>query len=264
MDPPIEIEDSPDQTDYPIILVDVFNPVEIDLLKQTDEASREKRRNWVDAIWNIDSKKFPLLKYRIRYGKDPKKVVWKQQKVADILRKHFSVLKVVKETKEPTPSVTIKKEVDPTPPPCQLAVEMEAYDAEFRKTYSYPVGKPTSQEQDIKPSLKRKFTSSTGRADSKSPPANFKRKIEVSRSESEPDNPKIVLEPSDDEEQVDYRKTYVFPEDTSVTDPNKPCSSKTGLRMTVETSSCKRKVQSVEAFSTSDHPPPPPHPPPQR
>ena len=83
MDPPIEIQDSPDQRDYPIILVDVFNPVEIDLPKQTDEDSKNKRKNWVDAIWNIDKRKFPLLRYRIRFCKDPPKgsVVWKQQKV---------------------------------------------------------------------------------------------------------------------------------------------------------------------------------------
>ena len=252
MDPPIEIEDSPDQTDYPIILVDVFKPVKIDLPIQTDEASREKRRNWVDNIWNIDSKKFPLLKYRIRHGKDPKKdsVVWKQQKVADILRKHFSGLKAVKETKEPTPSVTIKKEPDPTPPPCQLEVEMEALDAEFRKTYSYNTGDPSIQKKDSKQSLKRKSTSSTGQVDSKAPSKVFKRKLKIPKSEPEPDNSKIVLEPSDDEEQVDYRKTYVFPEDSSVNDPNKPCSSTTGLRMTVETSSCKRNV---EATTTSEH-----------
>ena len=144
MDPPIEIQDSPDQRDYPIILVDVFNPVEIDLPKQTDEDSKNKRKNWVDAIWNIDKKKFPLLKYRIRFGKDPPKdsVVWKQQKVADILRKHFSSLKVVKcketETPPATPSKTIKQEIDNESPPCQVAVKMEDIDIDFRKTYVYP------------------------------------------------------------------------------------------------------------------------------
>ena len=302
MDPPIEIEDSPDQTDYPIILVDVFKPVEIDLPIQTDEASREKRRNWVDNIWNIDSRKFPLLKYRIRHGKDPKKdsVVWKQQKVADILRKHFSGLKAIKTSKDPAPSVTIKKEPDSTPPPCQLEVEMEALDAEFRKPYSYNTVDPAIQKKDSNPSLKRKSTSSTGQVEpnapppppkvfkrklkipksepepdnskivlepsddeeqvdslkrkstsstgqleSNVPPKVFKRKLKIPKSEPEPDNSKIVLEPSDDEEQVDYRKTYVFPEDTSVNNPSKPCSSTTGLRMTVETSSCKRKVEAT-------------------
>ena len=61
-----------------------------DMKKQTKEKSWMERKSWVELIWNIDKKKFPLSHYRIRFGEDPEKdsVVWKQQKVAYILRKH--------------------------------------------------------------------------------------------------------------------------------------------------------------------------------
>ena len=272
MDPPIEIEDSPDQRDYPIILVDVFNPVEIDLPKQTDEDSKKKRKNWVDAIWNIDQKKFPLLKYRMRFGKDPPKdsVVWKHQKVADILRKHFSSLKAVKCTETETPSATpsktikqeldkpIKQEIDIEPPSCQVDVTMEDIDTDFRKTYVYPDDKSTSSLPKIQKKfiLKRKFE----------PIISSQKQPEEKISSSHPEPAKkIVLshekaplnvrkeklvqysDSGEEEEEIDYRNTYVFPTDGKDKLLPEQSEQKAGLRMTVETNSDTRSVKSISS-----------------
>ena len=73
MDNPIEIPDSPVQEDFPIIRVGSFTPIKIDLPEQTNEESRSKRFLWMEALWNLDRKRFPLLVHRIRHGEDPKK-----------------------------------------------------------------------------------------------------------------------------------------------------------------------------------------------
>ena len=290
MDNPIEIPDSPAQEDLPITRAGSFTPIKIDLPEQTNEESRSKRFLWMEALWNLDRKRFPLLVHRIRHGEDPKKdsIVWKQQKVADLLREHDKdSLKIVQRT--------IYHE-DPKKPPSIMSskgsftvkVKQEKIDTETVINIAKPIERKGPKVPTFADNLKgltdpppnlcipkieipdeevdyRTSYASTNEIESQN--RNIK-----SPSQSLPvdyDNfpPKELLTPKVEpvEEEVDYRKTYNYPDIESSSVETEESfkrgvkrhmsstvdeSTTVKLRMTLDRGTSQRAVESFEYSET--------------